>query len=130
MPEITIQKGQTLSGIASKYGTTIQELLKLNPQIKDPNLIYAGAKLNIPTTPTKTALGCFNPNNQTITIRPDLNAGTTKFVITHELGHFYLQNLNLDPKEEEKLANDFFDFVWFPFLNTPQINNFFINLIK
>jgi murein DD-endopeptidase MepM/ murein hydrolase activator NlpD len=51
----TIQKGDTLSGIAQKYGTSVSELMKLNPQIKDPNLIYAGASLNLPTTtPTTT----------------------------------------------------------------------------
>lgn len=42
----TVQKGDTLSKIASKYGTTYQELAKLN-NIANPNLIYAGQVLKI-----------------------------------------------------------------------------------
>ena len=50
-----IQKGETLSGILSEYDDnyhghkyTQKELLKHNPQIKDPNKIKAGGTLNIP----------------------------------------------------------------------------------
>ena len=52
MATITIQKGQTLSGIAKQNGTTIDAILKANPTIKDPNLIYAGSNLNLPGMPT------------------------------------------------------------------------------
>ena len=45
---ITIQSGDTLSKLAAQKGTTVEELMKLNPDIKDPNLIYAGNKLNLP----------------------------------------------------------------------------------
>ncbi len=51
MSQITIQKGQTLSGIAKQHGTTVNELLKANPTIKNPNLIYAGSALNLPGSP-------------------------------------------------------------------------------
>lgn len=51
MAQITIQKGQTLSGIAKQHGTTVQDLLKVNPSIKNPNLIYAGSSLTLPGTP-------------------------------------------------------------------------------
>jgi LysM repeat protein len=44
-----IKSGDTLSGIASKYGTTLSALLKANPNITDPNKIYAGASLYLPT---------------------------------------------------------------------------------
>jgi LysM repeat protein len=37
----------TLSGIASKNGITLQRLEQLNPQIKDPNLIYPNEKVRI-----------------------------------------------------------------------------------
>lgn len=43
----TIKKGDTLSGIAKKYGTTVKKLAALNG-IKDPDKIYAGKKLKIP----------------------------------------------------------------------------------
>jgi len=44
----TIKSGDTLSAIAASKGTTVNELLKLNPTITNPNLIYAGKSLNLP----------------------------------------------------------------------------------
>ena len=40
--------GQTLSGIAWYYHTTIQAIMYANPIIRNPNLIYAGSTLCIP----------------------------------------------------------------------------------
>lgn len=42
----TVKSGDTLSGIASKYSTTVSALVKLNG-IKNPNLIYAGQKIRV-----------------------------------------------------------------------------------
>lgn len=42
-----IQRGDTLSAIAKKYGTTVDKLVKLN-SIKDKNKIYAGQTIKIP----------------------------------------------------------------------------------
>lgn len=42
-----IQPGDTLSGIARKFGTTVSTLASLNG-ISDPNLIYAGNTIKIP----------------------------------------------------------------------------------
>jgi flagellum-specific peptidoglycan hydrolase FlgJ len=41
-----VQKGDTLTGIAKKYGTTVQRLVKLN-NIKNPDLILVGQKLRV-----------------------------------------------------------------------------------
>ncbi len=54
MATITIQKGQTLSGIAKQQGTTVDALIKANPSIKNPNVIYAGSALNLPEAPKPT----------------------------------------------------------------------------
>lgn len=43
----TVQRGDTLSGIAKKYGTTYQKLASYNG-IANPNLIYTGQKIKIP----------------------------------------------------------------------------------
>jgi LysM repeat protein len=43
-----IKKGDTLSEIAQAYGVKTEDLLALNPQIKDPDLIYAGSELKLP----------------------------------------------------------------------------------
>jgi LysM repeat protein len=37
----------TLSGIASKYGISLARIEQLNPQIKDPNLIYPNEKVRV-----------------------------------------------------------------------------------
>lgn len=42
----TVQSGDTLSGIAAKYGTTYQKLAQMNG-IANPNKIYAGQKLRV-----------------------------------------------------------------------------------
>ncbi len=43
----TVQSGDTLSEIAARYGTTVNELISLNG-ISNPNLIYPGEVLRIP----------------------------------------------------------------------------------
>lgn len=42
-----VTKGETLSSIARKFRITIDGILKLNPQIKNPDLIFSGDTLNI-----------------------------------------------------------------------------------
>lgn len=42
----TVRTGDTLSGIAAKYGTTYQKIAQMNG-IANPNKIYAGQKLRI-----------------------------------------------------------------------------------
>jgi len=42
-----LKRGDTLFSIARKNDLTVEELLKLNPQIKNPDTIYAGDEINI-----------------------------------------------------------------------------------
>lgn len=49
----TVVAGDTLSGIASRYGTTYQELARIN-NIANPNLIYVGQVIKIPTSGTNS----------------------------------------------------------------------------
>ena len=42
----TVQSGDTLSEIAARYGTTVNELVNLN-EINNPNLIYTGEILRL-----------------------------------------------------------------------------------
>ena len=44
----TIKRGDTLSAIAKKYGTTVSKLMEANPYITNANMIYAGKTLQIP----------------------------------------------------------------------------------
>lgn len=48
---ITIPYGATLSGLALQYNTTVSALVELN-NISNPNLIYAGSTLKIPSSNT------------------------------------------------------------------------------
>ena len=43
-----IERGDTLSGIASAHGTTVDALMRANPQIHDADRIYAGDDINLP----------------------------------------------------------------------------------
>jgi len=85
----TVKAGDTLAGIASKFGTSVSDLISIN-NIKNPNLIYVGQIINghqakestpapitqtakteqpatIPTTPEKETTSESNPDNQTET---------------------------------------------------------------
>jgi LysM repeat protein len=44
-----IQYGDTLSEIAAANNTTVANLMELNPHIENPNMIFAGDHLVIPT---------------------------------------------------------------------------------
>ncbi|MBQ3474934.1 MAG: LysM peptidoglycan-binding domain-containing protein [Bacilli bacterium] len=58
-----VKSGDTLSGIASMYGTTYQELARYN-NISNPNLIFPGQEIKIPS-------GNTNSNNETVyTVAP------------------------------------------------------------
>lgn len=43
-----IQAGDTLSEIAMENGTSVEEIMELNPDIQNPDLIYADNDLNLP----------------------------------------------------------------------------------
>jgi LysM repeat protein len=57
----TIQPGDTLSEIAARAGTTVDALAKAN-NIANPNMIFAGQNLTIPTNPMTSGIGNFVRN--------------------------------------------------------------------
>ena len=42
-----MRHGETLTGIAERYGTTVEEIVDMN-QITDPDLIHVGQVLQLP----------------------------------------------------------------------------------
>ena len=44
----TIQSGDTLSGLAARFSSSVGALMAANPQIRDSDRIYAGAPLTVP----------------------------------------------------------------------------------
>ncbi len=45
---VTVRSGDTLSASAARNGVSLSALLRANPQIKNPNLIYPGQTVQIP----------------------------------------------------------------------------------
>ncbi len=48
----TVQRGDSIWKIAVKHQVGMSEIIAANPQIKNPNLIYPGQKITIPTVTT------------------------------------------------------------------------------
>jgi peptidoglycan endopeptidase LytE len=48
----TVRRGDTLRIIAARFNTSVDAILKVNPQIVDPNRIYAGQVINLPAGPS------------------------------------------------------------------------------
>ncbi len=44
-----VRYGDTMSAIAARSGVSLQALIAANPQVKNPNLIHVGQRLNIPS---------------------------------------------------------------------------------
>lgn len=85
----TVQRGNTLSQIASAYGVTVSHIVEIN-NIQNPNLIYPGEKLRI-TESSNTNLNPVIQNNYYTVQR-----GDTLFGIARRYGVTvqYLVNLN------------------------------------
>ena len=47
MSSYKIKQGDTLGGIASKFGKTLDQLIKLNPGLDDPNKIFTGQTIKV-----------------------------------------------------------------------------------
>jgi LysM repeat protein len=57
-----VTKGQTLAEIGEMYGVSVPELVASNPFITDPNVIYAGQFLMIPSSmKVRLHCGCIVP---------------------------------------------------------------------
>lgn len=52
---VTVVKNDTLSQIASRRGVTLDDLLKANPEIKNPNVIQVGQVIKLPGTAAPVA---------------------------------------------------------------------------
>lgn len=85
----TVQRGNTLSQIASSYGVTVEHIVEMN-DIENPNLIYPGEKLRI-TQSTNTTLNPVLQNNYYTVKSGDTLSGIAR---RYGVSVQYLVNLN------------------------------------
>ena len=76
----TVKRGDTLSAIAKKYGTTVSQLVKWN-NIVDANKIYVGQLLLVQKTNTPTPTPDPNPTGQLVSASQLRAIGWSKFNI-------------------------------------------------
>lgn len=88
----TVKSGDTLSSIASKYGTNYQKLATYN-EISNPNLIHVGQKIKIPSTAWTPKVGDivnFTGNRHytsaNATSGPSCKAGKAKITQIYQVG--------------------------------------------
>jgi len=85
-------------------------------------------------------LGCYIANKNLIVIRNGLRGELLKLVITHEIGHYFLQDVSYEEYQKifgqgdfyglrEKAANKFYEFIWFTSSLEQKYINFFIGVI-
>lgn len=93
--DYTIQQGDTLGSLAKKYGTTTQNLQALNTSITDPNKIYTGGVLKVPTSTATTGVTNTSPidasklgTTTTPTLPPAINDTTANNNLATTVGTF------------------------------------------
>ena len=86
MQHYIVEKGDTLWLIAKRFGVSLEELIRANPQIKDPNKIYPGNRINIPL-PSEGGMSVY-------TVRP----GDTMWLIAKKFGISLERLLKANPQ--------------------------------
>lgn len=95
----TVKKGDTLSAIAKKYNTTVDVIMSVNPDIKDPNKIYVGQVIKIPVTTQQTSTSAVEKE----TVYHTVQRGETLSGIAKKYGTNYMKlatlNMILNPNK-------------------------------
>ncbi|MBB1085471.1 LysM peptidoglycan-binding domain-containing protein [Limosilactobacillus fastidiosus] len=84
----TVQSGDTLSGIANKFGTSYESLVSLN-NISNPNRIYVGQVLKLsanstPSTSSRQVTSSTPAGNYTVKAGDSLSAIATRYGTSYE----------------------------------------------
>ena len=58
-----VKKGDNLTKIAKQNGLSLTKLLELNKQIKNPDLILVGQKINLPSSSSPTGKQLYDNND-------------------------------------------------------------------
>jgi len=95
--QYVIQPGDTLSSIARRFGTTVSAILAANPQVTDPNLIFVGQIITVPTGapgPTPPPPPPPPPGGRTYIVQP----GDTLSAIARRFGTTVTAILGANPQ--------------------------------
>jgi LysM repeat protein len=91
-----IQAGDTLSGIAFKFGVSLDELIAANPEIS-PNSMSIGTKINVPSlssTPGASTLTPVPASIKQIECYPSADRGMWCFVLVYNDTSSLIENLS------------------------------------
>jgi LysM repeat protein len=85
-----VRRGDTLGAIARRYNTTVATLLRLNPQIRNPNRLYIGQRIRVPVVaqpPTEEPSGFTITRIHLISLNDGgpLGCGDTVVPVTQEI---------------------------------------------
>jgi LysM repeat protein len=103
-----VKSGDYLSAIAARFDTTLAALLKLNPQITNPRLIYAGQRLNlssgtIPNTGESPERISFPTGGTSAVVTGNLKADGSYSYVLHAAKNQLLE-VNLTPEDGLQLS--------------------------
>ena len=91
MATYKIKYGDTLSGIASKYDTSVNTLMNLNPYITNANKIYAGDTLKLPGSSSKSSNSSNKTSSSTSSKKTTTPSKTTQ-QLAEEYAHKQISN--------------------------------------
>jgi len=77
-----VQRGDTLRKIADRFGTTVAAILSVNPTIYNPNLIYVGQAINIPSGSSGGPVVNPYPTGAWVSINPTSGTPGSKIDVT------------------------------------------------
>ena len=90
----TVQPGDTLFFIAQRFGTTVNAILAINPQITNPNLIFPGQVICVPSQQPPPPPPTCPPGSFRYTVQP----GDTLFFIAQRFGTTVNAILAINPQ--------------------------------
>lgn len=83
--EVTVQTGDTLYSLAKKYGTSVDEIARLNA-LSEPYSLYGGQKLKIPSKSEQTIVQTVSVPNRSATVKTNTTTRVELQEITVKAG--------------------------------------------